>query len=75
MKRDENEFKMFHEKECNIYRLIYTDFQIQEKFPSRLVANRSYLYEVELGSNYANRTFYVFFVLRIISGPRVKFVQ
>ena len=29
----------------------------------------------ELGSFYANRTFYVFFVLRIISGPRVKFVQ
>ena len=24
---------------------------------------------------YANRTFYVFFVLRIISGPRVKFLQ
>ena len=23
----------------------------------------------------ANRTFYVFFVLRIISGPRVKFVR
>ena len=28
------------------------------------------------GSHYANRTFYVFFfVSRIISGPRVKFVQ
>ena len=24
---------------------------------------------------YANQTFYVFFVLRIILGPRVKFVQ
>ena len=30
---------------------------------------------IELESHYANRTFYVFFVLRIISGPRVKFVQ
>ena len=31
---------------------------------------------VELGSHYANRTFYgYYFVLRIISGPRVKFVQ
>ena len=30
---------------------------------------------VELGSHYANRTFYVFFVLRVILGPRVKFVQ
>ena len=30
---------------------------------------------IELGSHYANRTFYVCFVLRIISGPRVKFVQ
>ena len=39
---------------------------------------------IELGSHYANRTFYVFFfffffffvcVLRIISGPRVKFIQ
>ena len=30
---------------------------------------------IELGSHYANRTFYVFFVFRIISGPRVKFVQ
>ena len=30
---------------------------------------------IELGSYYANRTFYVFFVLRIISGPRVTFVQ
>ena len=28
----------------------------------------------ELGSHYANRPFYVFFVLRIISGYRVKFV-
>ena len=30
---------------------------------------------IELRRHYANRTFYVFFVLRIISGPRVKFVQ
>ena len=30
---------------------------------------------IELGSHYANQTFYVFFILRIISGPRVKFVQ
>ena len=30
---------------------------------------------IELGSLYANRTFYVCFVLKIISGPRVKFVQ
>ena len=29
----------------------------------------------ELGSRYANRTFYVFFVLRIISGPTMKFVH
>ena len=28
-----------------------------------------------LGSHYAKRTFYEFFVLRTISGPRVKFVQ
>ena len=27
------------------------------------------------GSHYANRTFYEFFVLRIISGPKVMFVQ
>ena len=30
---------------------------------------------IELEIHYANRTFYVFFVLRIISGPRVTFVQ
>ena len=30
---------------------------------------------IELGSHYTNRTFYVFFVLRIISRPRVKFVH
>ena len=30
---------------------------------------------IELGSHYASRTFNVFFVLGIISGPRVKFVQ
>ena len=30
---------------------------------------------IELESHYVNRTFNVFFVLRIISGPRMKFVQ
>ena len=30
---------------------------------------------IELGSHYPSRTFYVFFVLGIISGPRMKFVQ
>ena len=29
----------------------------------------------ELESYYANRTFYALFILRIISGPRVKYVQ
>ena len=32
-------------------------------------------FDFVLGSHYGNRTFYVCFVLIIISAPRVKFVQ
>ena len=43
--------------------------------PMQMMSNQMLQCEHSLNYDYANRTFYVFLVLRIISGPRVKFVQ
>ena len=62
-------FDLFHMSSLYIYRFQLFNIKIM------------YIYNIlnlliELGSHYVNRNFYdVFFVLRFIWGPRVKFVQ